>query len=102
MNETKKPEERPELNEEQTWSGVENYLATAVIEQAKSSAARNFKVIIILSILLAASVAGNIGQAIYNKYVDSSYDYVSQDGEGINNINTGEQGDLLNGAEGEN
>lgn len=27
----------------------------------------------------------------------SSYDYVSQDGEGINSINTGEQGDLNNG-----
>ena len=31
----------------------------------------------------------------------NSYDFISQDGEGINNINSGEQGDLLNGAEGE-
>lgn len=29
----------------------------------------------------------------------SDYDFISQDGEGINNINSGEQGDLLNGAE---
>lgn len=28
----------------------------------------------------------------------SSYDYVSQDGEGINNVNSGSQGDLNNGA----
>lgn len=32
----------------------------------------------------------------------NSYDFISQDGEGINNINTGEQGDLNNGATGEN
>ncbi len=31
----------------------------------------------------------------------NSYDFVSQDGEGINSINTGEQGDLINGAESE-
>lgn len=29
----------------------------------------------------------------------SDYDFISQDGEGVNNINSGEQGDLLNGAE---
>lgn len=35
------------------------------------------------------------------KWIDylSQYDFVSQDGGGINNINTGEQGDLLNGSE---
>lgn len=32
----------------------------------------------------------------------NSYDYITQDGNGINSINSGEQGDLLNGAEGEN
>lgn len=31
----------------------------------------------------------------------SDYDFISQDGEGINNVNGGEQGDLNNGAEGE-
>lgn len=30
-----------------------------------------------------------------------SYDYVSQDGEGINNINTGVQGDLDNSSDSE-
>lgn len=29
----------------------------------------------------------------------SDYDFVSQDGEGINNVNRGDQGDLNNGAE---
>lgn len=32
----------------------------------------------------------------------NSYDYITQDGGGINSINSGEQGDLLNGAESEN
>lgn len=31
----------------------------------------------------------------------SDYDFISQDGEGINNINNGTQGDLNNGAESE-
>lgn len=30
----------------------------------------------------------------------SQYDYVSQEGSGINSINTGEQGDLINESEG--
>lgn len=30
-----------------------------------------------------------------------SYDFISQDGEGFNNINNGEQGDLNNGTESE-
>lgn len=29
----------------------------------------------------------------------SDYDFISQDGEGINSINDGTQGDLINGAE---
>ncbi len=36
------------------------------------------------------------------KELFNSYDYITQDGGDINNINSGEQGDLLNGAEGEN
>lgn len=31
----------------------------------------------------------------------TSYDFISQDGEGINNVNGGEQGDLINGSKGE-
>lgn len=33
------------------------------------------------------------------KKLFSDYDFISQDGEGINNANYGEQGDLNNGAE---
>lgn len=35
------------------------------------------------------------------KKLFSDYDFISQDGEGINNINNGTQGDLNNGAESE-
>ncbi len=57
--------------------------------------------IICLSALLA------IGALLYYKNdVDwrelfNSYDYVTQDGGGYNNVNTGTQGDVSNGAEGE-
>lgn len=75
-----------------TWDGVEKYFATEVIEQSKRTAKRWFVAWIITFVAL-------IGTNLYwiNQY--NSYDYVSQDGEGINNINTGDQGDLENGAE---
>lgn len=39
-------------------------------------------------------------QEINDGWIDylNQYDFISQDGEGINNINTGEQGDLNNGS----
>lgn len=44
--------------------------------------------------------ASNVGWMIYESQFDAiSYE---QDGEGINNVNIGEQGDLINGAECEN
>ena len=43
--------------------------------------------------------ASNAGWLIYeSQFATISYE---QDGEGINNVNIGEQGDLINGAEGE-
>lgn len=57
----------------------------------------------------AASVAigASVGAALYvwndQKWRDlfNSYDYISQDGEGINNINSGEQGNLDNNPDAE-
>ena len=39
------------------------------------------------------------GYIIYDVYIDSQYDTIEyvQDGQGYNNINTGTQGDVLNG-----
>ena len=53
---------------------------------------------LIVAVLLL--FASNAGWMIY----ESQFDTVSyeQDGEGINNVNIGEQGDLINGAESEN
>lgn len=38
---------------------------------------------------------------IYDAYIDSKFETIeyTQDGEGYNNINTGTQGDVLNGTE---
>ena len=48
-------------------------------------------------VALALFFVTNIGWLIYeSQFVTISYE---QDGEGINNVNTGEQGDIINGAE---
>lgn len=91
-NETKEPK-KPE--NELSWKGVEKYFATEVIEQGKKNAKRWF-------VAWIATMIALVGTNVYWIYQFNSYDYVSQDGEGINNINTGDQGDLNNGAESEN
>lgn len=72
-------------------------------EQDKSKA----KNVGVISLTVAVIVIA-IGMAVINYRNDcdwrqlfSSYDYVTQDGSGYNNFNTGEQGDVNNGAESE-
>lgn len=77
---------------EATWKNIEEYLATSVIEQAKTTAKRWF---IAWIITLAALFTTNAAWL----YVFNSYEYVYQDGTGQNNINTGSQGNVLNGAD---
>lgn len=91
MEENKKTSETPK----NTWEGVEKFFATEVIEQSKRAAKRWF---IAWIITFTALICTNL----YWIYQFNSYDYVFQDGEGINNINTGEQGDLENGTESQN
>lgn len=55
---------------------------------------------IVIIALIAVIFLNNIGWLVYEAQFDT-YSY-SQDGDGLNNINTGEQGDLLYGAETEN
>lgn len=74
---------------------TDNTFAMEVLEQAK----RNTKMWFVTWILTMSAL---IGTNAYWIYTFNSYDYVSQDGEGINNINTGDQGDLQNGAESQN
>ena len=71
---------------------VEEYLATSVIRQAEAAARRWF---IAFVMTLAALVGTNAAWL----YVFNSYEYVYQDGTGQNNINTGSQGNVLNGAD---
>ena len=54
--------------------------------------------------VLSAIIAILLGIIIYDAYIDSQYETIeySQDGEGYNNINTGTQGDVLNGTESKN
>ena len=73
------------------WNGVEIWL-TELIEQTRANAKRWF---IAFLVAMAALVATNA----YWIYVFQSYDYISQDGSGLNNINTGNQGDIINGSE---
>lgn len=55
---------------------------------------------IALIVAVCLLFASNAGWMIYESQFDAiSYE---QDGEGINNVNIGEQGDLINGAECEN
>lgn len=54
---------------------------------------------IALVVCIALIFASNAGWLIYESQFETiSYE---QDGEGINNVNIGEQGDLFNGAESE-
>ena len=64
--------------------------------RAERQAKRLIAIIILLIVLLVGS---NIGWLIYeSQFVTVSYE---QDGDGINNVNVGEQGDINNGAESE-
>ena len=80
--------------EDKNWDGVEKY-AVEVIEQARKQADRWFAA---WFITLAALVGTNAAWI----YVAQSYEYVSQDGGGINSINTGNQEDVEYGTADEN
>lgn len=84
-----------EKNKAAEWSQIEEYLATHVIEQAKRATKRWF---IAWVITMVALVATNV----YWIETMNSYEYVYQDSEGMNNINTGSQGDLMNESADEN
>lgn len=57
---------------------------------------------IVIIVLIFALLASNIGWIWYESQFDTyTYEY-TQDGQGLNNINTGEQGDVLYGPETEN
>ena len=78
-----------------SWDNLEQFFAVEVIEQSKRNAKRWFLAWIVT---LAALIGTNAAWI----YVAQSYEYVSQDGSGQNNINTGTQEDVTHGTENEN
>ena len=78
-----------------SWDNLEQFFAVEVIEQSKKNEKRWFLAWIVT---LAALIGTNAAWI----YVAQSYEYVSQDGSGQNNINTGTQGDVTHGTENEN
>lgn len=78
-----------------SWDNLEQFFAVEVIEQSKRNAKRWFVAwLVTLSALIGTNAAWI--------YVAQSYEYISQDGSGKNNINTGTQGDITHGTENEN
>ena len=78
--------------------------ATAVIYHVEKAARQGYifaavaftTMLIGMGALLAHQM--NINQRNNEKWIElfESYDYMSQDGEGVNNINMGAQGDVIN------
>ena len=78
-----------------SWDNLEQFFAVEVIEQSKRNAKRWFVAwLVTLSALIGTNAAWI--------YEAQSYEYISQDGSGQNNINTGTQGDITHGTENEN
>lgn len=82
--------------------------ATAVIYHVEKAARQGYifatAAFTALTIALGALLAHQMNINYKNdrewRELFSQYDYVSQEGSGINSINTGEQGDLINESEG--
>lgn len=87
----------------ESWKPVEQWLASEIIAK-KEMMSRMKDIVIILLIIAIFAVA--IGMATINYKNDcdwrelfSSYDYVTQDGEGYNYYNSNVEGDIKNGTE---
>lgn len=78
-------EKKPEINVES--------LAWDAINQAKHQTKMWF-------IAFLVTLAGLIGTNVAWIYVWQAYDYIVQDSSGVNNINSGTQGDVVNEPEG--
>ena len=76
-----------------TWSDAGKFVSE-LIQDAQRQSKRWF-------IAYVVTLVARVGTNTYWIYVFNSYEYVSQDGEGINTINTGNQEDINYGAESE-
>lgn len=87
-----------EVKEQATWDGLAMDIAGSI---RRESQAKDLGIIGLT--VVAVGIAIGLSLINYKNDCDwrelfSSYDYVSQDGGGYNNVNTGTQGDLNNGA----
>ena len=90
--------------QEHSTQGKEPNTDTAVLYHVQKAAKRGYTfaavafttMFIIMGALLAHQM--NINQRNNEKWIElfESYDYMSQDGEGVNNINMGAQSDIVN------
>lgn len=83
-----------EKKNQTTWEDAGKFVSE-LISDARAQAKRWF-------IAFLVTLAALFGTNTYWIYVFNSYEYVSQDGEGINTINTGNQEDISIGTENEN
>lgn len=104
--------EKVTTNEDMTWDKEEKEITEKIKKEDNTEqnfateVFREFKIHTRFAIFAMAAVLALGAFLYYKNDVDwrelfNSYDFISQDGKGINNINSGEQGDLLNGAESE-
>ena len=102
--------ERVNTNEDATQGGVEKEIVGEIkkADNAEQNFAtevfREFKIHTRFAICAMAAVLALGAFLYYKNDVDwrklfESYDFITQDGDGINSTNYGEQGDLNNGAE---
>ena len=84
-------DEKKPINNE--WSDAERWFAE-LIQQTKNNAKHWFLAWLITLLALIATNAAWM-------YVFQSYEYISQDGTGVNSINTGNQEDVKIGTEDE-
>lgn len=82
------------MEEKNTWNNAEKFVSE-LIKGSQEQAKRWFFAFLVTLIAL-------VGTNAYWIYVFNSYEYVYQDGEGINTINTGNQEDIDYGAESKN
>lgn len=80
----------------------EENLTTSIYHDFKKMAGRVILGLLIVNVVLGiASASAYLLSNVRWMELFESYDFISQDGEGINNVNGGTQGDLLNGSESE-
>ncbi len=80
-------------DKKEDWGNAEKWLAE-LIQQSRTNAKRWFVAWVVTLVAL-------IGTNAYWIYVFQSYEYVSQYSDGINSINSGTQGDIVNEPKGE-